>query len=382
MVAAMKIVHIAAAAVLTLAITIGIAETRARDNGDAGVTASRPPAYISDDAPVSKAQLDAAIEPLFGQEDMGETRAFVLMRGGEIIAERYAPGYDARTRFIGWSMSKSVTAVLIGLMVADGKLVLDAPAPVPAWQRPGDARGDITLRQLLQMSSGLNHTEAGDPIYQSDEVRMLFLDGRDDMAAYAENQPLEARPGEKFEYSSNTSVILADIMTRALTDSADPDVRRAAMMEFVRGRLMEPLGIMSLTPEFDRDGTMVGGSLMHATARDWATFGEFLRNKGSIKGNQIVPRAWFDFMLTSSPSDPAYGGHIWLNKHRPDGRDPVLFPDRASSDVFACLGHLGQVVLVSPDQRVTMVRLGKTAETEGWNVQQQMGDVLALMPQG
>ena len=279
-------------------------------------------------------------------------------------------------------MSKSVTAVLIGLMVSDGKLVLDAPAPVPAWQRPGDARGDITLRQLLHMSSGLNHTEAGNPIYESDEVRMLFLDGRDDMAAYAENQPLEAMPGEKFEYSSNTSVILSDIMTRALTDSTNADVRRAAMMDFVRGRLMEPLGMTSLTPEFDRDGTMVGGSLMHATARDWARFGEFLRNKGSIGGNQIVPRAWFDFMLTPSKNDPAYGGHIWLNKQRPDGRDPVLFPDRGNGDVFACLGHLGQVVLVSPGQRVTMVRLGMTAEDKGGNVQRQMGEILAVMPQG
>ncbi|HBK16656.1 MAG TPA: serine hydrolase, partial [Erythrobacter sp.] len=89
--------------------------------------------------------------------------------------------------------------------------------PVPRWQRTGDPRAEITLRHLLQMRAGLEHTEAGDPPYDSSEVRMLFLDGRDDMADYATAQPLEAEPGERFEYSSNTTVILADIAARALT---------------------------------------------------------------------------------------------------------------------------------------------------------------------
>ena len=183
-------------------------------------------AAVTDTAGAPREQLARAVDDLFTLPGLGETRAVVLMANGTIAAERYGEGYDKDTRFISWSMAKTVTAVLIGMLVADGKLALDAPAPVPLWQRPGDPRAAITLRHLLQMRSGLRHTEAGDPPYESSEVRMLFLDGRDNMAKWAEEQPLEAEPGKMFEYSSNTSVILADIAARALTASDKPETRR------------------------------------------------------------------------------------------------------------------------------------------------------------
>src|SRR3546814_15888883 len=97
------------------------------------------------------------------------------MKDGEIIAERYGAGFDSESRLISWSIAKGITAVLAGLMVSDGRLVLDAPAPVPAWSQPGDPRGEITLRQLLHMSSGLVHLESGDPFYCCDTVRILFF---------------------------------------------------------------------------------------------------------------------------------------------------------------------------------------------------------------
>src|SRR3546814_6651047 len=119
-------------------------------------------------------------------------------------------------------------------MVSDGRLVLDAPAPVPAWSQPGDPRGEITLRQLLHMSSGLEHLESGEPVYDSDTVRMLFLSGAKDIAAYAEAGPLSAQPGSQFQYNTANSLILSAIMTGDLTSSEDPQVRRAAMMQFIR----------------------------------------------------------------------------------------------------------------------------------------------------
>lgn len=338
---------------------------------------------IADDAVVGKQRLADAIAPFFEDPALSETRALVVMQGGRVIAERYAPGYGPDTRLICWSMAKSVTATLVGLMIADGRLALDEPAPVPEWQTPGDPRAKITLRHLLHMSSGLDHTELAEgdiEIFDADTPQMLFLDGRENVARYAETRPMEAEPGEKFEYSSATSNILADIMTRSLTDSKEPEVRRDAMLEYARGRLFEPLGMKSAFIEFDRNGTMLGGSIIHATARDWAKFGEFLRNNGSVRAAQLLPTSWTRFMKTPSKNDSSYGGHIWLNRVRNEGRDQVLFPGKAPSNIFAALGRLGQFVIVSPQHRLTIVRLGKTQDDQLDPVNDQLAKLISIFP--
>jgi CubicO group peptidase (beta-lactamase class C family) len=231
------------------------------------------------------------------------------------------------------------------------------------------------------MRSGLRHTESGQPPYESSEVRMIFLDGRDNMARWAEEQPLEAEPGKQFEYSSNTSVILADIAARALTASSKPEDRRKAVADYLQQRLFGPLGMTSMVPEFDASGTLIGGSLMHATARDWAKLGEFLRLKGrGPRGEQLVPQRWVEAMVMPSPARANYGFQIWLNRELPEGEEQPLFPDRAPKSLFSLIGHVGQYVLVSPEQRVTMVRLGHSQTEERKAMLQQAADVLALYP--
>ncbi|RXZ64770.1 serine hydrolase domain-containing protein [Pelagerythrobacter rhizovicinus] len=328
-------------------------------------------------------QLARRVDDLFVKEGLGETRALIVMHGGEIAAERYAPGYDEHTRFVSWSMAKTVTAVMIGMLVADGRLALDDSPPVPRWQRPGDPRGEITLRQLLQMRSGLRHTEGGDPPYESSEVRMLFLDGRDDMADWAESQPLEAEPGREFEYSSATSVILADIAARALSRSDDPEARRQAVADYLQTRLFGPLAMDSMVPEFDASGTLIGGSLIHGSARDWARFGDFLRHKGSYRGVQLVPRKWIEAMTTPSPRSSHYGMQTWLNRPLDDeggGANHPLFPDRAPQTMFAAIGHMGQYILVSPEQKLTVVRLGHSDAQERKAMLQELADIMELYP--
>ena len=341
-------------------------------------------AAVSEQPGVAREGLASRIDALFTGPAEDETRAVIVLHDGRTVAERYAPGYHENTRFISWSMAKTVTATMIGMLIADGRLQLDQPAPVPAWQRPGDPRGEITLRQLLQMRSGLRHTEAGDPIYESGEVRMLFLDGRDDMAAYAEAQPLEAEPGRQWEYSSNTTVILADIAARALTTSSDPALRRRAVADYLRSRLFEPAGMTSALPEFDRSGTLIGGSLIHATARDWAKFGEFLRGGGAVKGAQLVPRAWIQFMTTSNPRNPGYGAQTWLNRPQAANGERGGKPEfpGAPASVFAAQGHLGQYVVIAPRQKLTVVRLGRTDEDKLLPVRERIARIVALYAGG
>ncbi|MEP2735194.1 MAG: serine hydrolase [Erythrobacter sp.] len=342
-------------------------------------------AAVTDNAGAPKEDLARQVDELFGDKTLGETRAMVVMAGGKVAAERYGEGYSAETPMISWSMAKTITAVMAGMLVADGRLRLDESPPVALWQRPGDARGEITLRQLLQMRSGLRHTEAGNPPYESAEVRMLFLDGRDDMAKWAEEQPLEAEPGAMFEYSSNTTVILADIAARALTEgNENPDERSKAVRDYLQARLFGPLGMDSMVPEFDASGTMIGGSLMHGTARDWAKMGEFLRRGGKAPdGRQLVPKAWVDKMLTPSPRAKHYGFQIWLNReHRPDGSDEPhpLFPKRAPASTFSLIGHMGQYVISSPSQQLTVVRLGHSNYEERLKMMDELADIFELYP--
>ncbi|MBO9697968.1 MAG: serine hydrolase [Sphingopyxis sp.] len=341
-----------------------------------GVAAADTPQAL----PALPAVIRGHADALFADaDDVGQTRALLILRDGDLIYERYGAGFGPDSKLISWSMAKSITAVLTGFLVADGQLSLDGPAPVEAWQRSGDPRGAITLRSLLHMSAGLEHVENGDPVWQGDTVAMLFGGGAGDMAGFAEAKPAAAQPGEVFNYSSATSVILSDILADTLTPSKNPEARRDAMHDFIGGRLIEPLGMTSLTPEFDAHGTMIGGSIMHATARDYAKFGEFLRNHGVVDGQRLLPETWMKFMLTPSAKDAGYGGHIWLNRKRPAGAQPALWPDRGPNDLFACIGHQGQYIIVSPSQRVTIVRLGVTTDDQFPTLRRHLADLTAAL---
>lgn len=341
---------------------------------------------IKDDGGAARDAFGRAIDGLFDDAEVGRTQALVVMKRGSVIAERYGEGIGPATRLQGWGMGQCVTALMIGQLVSDGRLRLDESAPVPEWQRPGDPRGEITLRQLLQMRSGLRHSEAGgapaDGVAgQSDRMRMLFLDGRDDMAAYAEAQPLEAPAGAVFENSAATPVILADLAARVLSPDATPDRRRVAVGEYLKTRVLLPLGMASTTVGYDGKGTMIGSAMVHATARDWALLGEFLRHTGAVRGAQVLPRRWVQFMLAPTPRNAAYGAGVWLNRAKASDQ-AILFPGQAPANAFACLGEQGQYVIGSPDQLLTVVRLGVSSHAQEGELHDRMGKLLALFPGG
>lgn len=316
------------------------------------------------DGALSPDRLRALTDPFFDPEQepaTGETRALLILRDGKIVAERYAPGYGPNTRMLGWSVSKTITALLVGIMVGDGRLALDDPAPVAAWRQPGDPRAAITLRQLMQMRSGLAHVELAEPRERADSLRMLVGPGAPDQAGYAQAKPLIDQPGEVFRYSTATSMVLSGIVTDRLTPLKAPQARRDAMAAFIAARLAGPLGLDSLFAEYDEAGTMLGGAMIHMTARDYAKIGELLRLRGRAGDRQLVPERWIDFMTASSPANPAYGGQLWLNR---GGGPSELFPGEASARIFGAVGYRGQYVLVSRAARLTVVRLGSSTEED------------------
>ncbi len=283
--------------------------------------------------------------------DHGVSLALVVVRGGEVIHERYGhqppsifgPGgpVTADTPLISWSMAKSIVHAATGILVGDGALELDAPAPVPAWR--GSAKQDITLLQLLEMRSGLRFVEDYEDAATSNCLAMLFGDGAADMAGYAADLPLDHPPGEVWNYASGTTNIICRILGDVVGGG------RAGMEAFLRDRLFGPAGMTSTRADFDPAGTFVGSSYVHATARDFARFGELYRHDGVAGGRRVLPAGWAAHAATQVAVDPenglGYGRHWWL------------FPSLPGS--LACCGYEGQHIIVVPERELVVVHLGK-----------------------
>jgi len=191
-------------------------------------------------------------------EAQGVTYALQIISQGELVLDRYDAGASAAYLQYSWSMAKSITHALVGILVKQGKLDIYAPAAVPEWQH--DARRDITLDQLLRMSSGLEFQE--DYIDSgSDVIAMLQFDGRHDVGAFAANKPLIHAPGSVWSYASGTTNIICRILKDIVGGGA------SGMLRLMNDELFEPLGIRSAAPKFDTSGTFIGSSYLFATPR-------------------------------------------------------------------------------------------------------------------
>lgn len=317
--------------------------------------------------PAAAAALAVLLDEAFAEPGVAprQTRAVVIVRAGRIVAERYAPGYGPGTALPGWSMAKSVLGALVGVLVAEGRLALDAPAPVSAWRAPGDPRGAITLRHLLNMSSGLEFNEDhANPI--ADVGVMLFAAAA--AGRYAAEKPLAARPGTRFAYSSGSSNVLAHALRGLFADEA-------AYASFPREALFGPLGMRSAVLETDASGGLVGSSFMFATARDWARFGLLYARGGAWQGRWILPQEWVRFSAQPAPADRErrYGAHWWL-RLRGSGVRP-----RLPSDVMHAVGHGGQFVTVVPSRGVVVVRLGFNLDRRAWDQEAFVARVLQAL---
>ena len=319
--------------------------------------------------PEADAALEQAMGRAFGdelaasdQEALG-TRAVVVVKDGELVAERYADGFDAATPQLGWSMSKSVTELMTGMLVQQGVVALDDDHLRPEWT---DERADITVEDLLRMQSGLEWDETydlGTPI-----TRMLYLEP--DMGAYVASLPLEHEPGTVQEYSSGSTTLLCSVLTERTGLGAD----------LPRQTILGALGLSSAVFESDAAGTPVCSSYLWAAPRDWAALGQFALQEGEWNGEQLLPAGWMDETLTNvdhdETDDAGYAMGFRTNV-LPDGslRWPEL-PD----DTYYMSGHDGQKVVMVPSEELVVVRMGFTPAADDEPSERQLvADAIAAL---
>lgn len=299
---------------------------------------------------VDRARLLSAVDAVFERKEeeyTNLTRALIVLYDGRIVAERYAPGFTRRTRFAGWSMTKSITGALAGILVKQKTLSIYQPALVDEWIKGEDKRRLVTVKHLLQQTSGLDFKE----VYNkpADANRMLFVKG--DAAKYAADRRLMNTPGAAFNYSSGNSNILSGIYRRLIGDSL--------YHSFPYKQLFYKVGMYSTLLECDASGTFVGSSFCYATARDWARFGALYLNNGMFNGEQVLPPDWVQLSTTPATAAEAgeYGFQWWLNAGAPQDSLSRLYPE-LPADMYFADGYEGQNIFVIPSKKLVVVRLG------------------------
>ncbi|MFT3704431.1 MAG: serine hydrolase [Agriterribacter sp.] len=296
-------------------------------------------------ASVNKARLQNILDSIFKKPDPPKTRAVLVVYDGQIVAEQYADGFDRHSLMQGWSMSKSITAALTGILVKQGKLNINAPAPVAEWQT--NEKKAIILKQLLQQTSGLQYRE--NYATPSEATNMLFRKGN--MAAYTAQLPLQYAPGTVFNYSSGNANIVSRIIRQT--------VGEASYHTFPYQSLFLPIGMYSTILEPDASGTYVGSSYTWATARDFARFGLLYYNDGKWNNQQILPEYWVKESRQPVPADKLqhYGYFFWLNGFDKKNPSRRWYPD-VPADMYFADGFGGQDIFIIPSKKLLVVRLG------------------------
>ncbi len=341
------------------------------------------------DADVEALALRSLIETAFAAEKtelMGETRALLIVHRGQLVFERYREGYGPNSRHVSWSVAKSVTQALVGRAIATG-LAIDADAPMPGPWAEDDPRAAITWRQWLTMTDGLDYLEMGAPSpFESDVTEMMFGQGRGDVIAFAKKLTQSAEPGRRFNYSTAGYHLIANALQRVIgagdctladnrantasTLPLTPCVTRE--MRFTTWADQVLFDVIGMDPvlEYDASGTFLGGSLVWASARDFARFGYLYLRGGMWEGEQILPEGWVDFARTRGPDARinTYGAGFWLT---PPAGQPARLEgygvELPPHDAFSAQGHEGQIIWIVPSKDLVIVRLGLMPNTrENW----------------
>ncbi|MET3337397.1 MULTISPECIES: serine hydrolase domain-containing protein [Bradyrhizobium] len=323
----------------------------------------KPPALLPEIAgpeivPPQSEGLAAALDRAFAeptQPPYRRTRAIVVMKAGRIIAERYADGIGPDTQLLGFSMTKSVMSALTGILVRQGKLKLDGPAPIAAWQNLDDPRHPITVDQLLRHTAGIalgSSLEAS--LGSALEPVNTMKYAEDDMASFAERAPLATAPGTAWNYHDGNFLILAHL----LRDAAGG--KPADALRFARHELFAPLGMVNVTLQLDASGTIEGSGEMLASARDWARFSQLYLNDGIAGGKRILPEGWVNYSASATPHAwVGIGAGFWTNQGDSIGAK-FRITHGWPRDAFFAKGTIGQYAIMIPSEKLVIVRLGRS----------------------
>jgi CubicO group peptidase (beta-lactamase class C family) len=278
-------------------------------------------------------------------ELLKRTRSVLVVYKDQIIAEKYAKGFNKKTPILGWSMTKSIAATIYGILQKQEKININSLTDIPEWQE--DDRKSITYNDLLHMNSGLKWVEDYNTL--SDVSKMLFLET--EMGKVQMEKPIGGKPNESWNYSSGTTNLLAGYLLRKEFET------HQEYLDFWYEELLDKIGMHSALIETDLAGNFVGSSYGWANTRDWAKFGLLYLHHGNWNGDQIVDSTWVKYVSTpTNGSNGRYGAHFWLNAggHYPD----------APKDLFSCNGYQGQMVFIIPSKELVIVRSGLTEEPE------------------
>ncbi|WP_231756975.1 serine hydrolase domain-containing protein [Microbulbifer elongatus] len=310
------------------------------------LAASSAPWPSGSGAPDIDPTLQKTLNAMLSQDSASglNTRALLVVQDGKLVAESYSDGITPQTPLLGWSMGKSVTAMLVARLQA---VQPDNDTSSPLFPQWSDERSQISLENLLQMSSGLAFDETYAP--GSDATEMLF--GAHSASDIALQSPLAHPPGSYFSYSSGTTNLLARWVYEQL--GAAPQ----ASVDFFQQQLLAPLAMANTTFEVDGSGVFVGSSYLYAPARDWARLGQLMLNGGEWEGTALLPEGWVTSASTpnASTNEPRYGYQFWLN----GGGESLRYPE-LPADSYFMLGNRAQAVMISPSTNTVVVRLGWT----------------------
>ena len=276
------------------------------------------------------------------------TAACVILHCGRIVGERYAAGIDRDTQLESWSMGKSITAALIGILIGDGHFSLDDPAPIPEWQAADDPRARIRVMDLLQMSSGLRFSLTDDPaewLRSGYPDHLLVYTGTVDAFRFSITRPPEFPPQTLGRYRNCDPLALGYLIREAARS------RGEAYLSFPQRALFDRIGIRRQVLETDPYGNFLLTGFDYGTARNWARLGLLFLQDGVWNGERILPEGFVDFVRTPAPAwqEPQYGGQFWVN-----GTGEWNLP----SDAYWMSGNGGQHTFIVPSHDLVMLRLG------------------------